>query len=243
MNMVLIKTLLKDLLRHAGLEVRKLKHVNSEETVLPNLLRLLKPAAILDVGANVGQFAVMVRKLGYAGQIVSFEAIPQVHTALLEAAKNDSQWVVASCAALGASAGEIDIHVSKNSVSSSLLPMGATHLEAAPDSVYVGKQRIRMERLDELAATLVPNDGGLFLKIDTQGYEKEVLKGATALLQRLEAIQVEMSLVPLYEGAPSFTEMTTFIEALGYEMFSLVPGFRDVRSGRLLQVDGFFVRR
>lgn len=240
--MVLIKTVLKDLLRHAGLEVRKLKHVNSEETVIPNLVRFVNPVAVLDVGANVGQFAVMIRKLGYAGAIVSFEAIPHIHATLLEATKNDSRWVAAPCAALGASRGEIDIHVSKNSVSSSLLPMRATHLEAAPDSVYVGTQSIRMERLDNLASTLIPEEGNLFLKIDTQGYEKEVLKGSTALLQRLAAIQVEMSLVPLYDGAPSFIEMTTFIENLGYEMFSMVPGFRNVHSGRLLQVDGFFVR-
>lgn len=243
MSMVLIKTMLKDLLRHAGMEVRKLKHVNSEETVIPQLLRAVKPVAILDVGANVGQFAGMARKLGYAGTIVSFEAIPDVHAALVEATRRDSRWVAAPCAALGASRGTIEINVSKNSVSSSVLPMGGAHLDAAPDSIYVGRQSVRMERLDELAATLIPAEGDLFLKVDTQGYEREVLKGSTALLQRLAAIQVELSLVPLYDGAPAFTEMATFIEGLGYEMFSMVPGFRNVQTGRLLQVDGFFVRR
>lgn len=243
MSMARINTALKELFRHAGLEVRKLKYVNSEETVIPSLLRLVKPVAVLDVGANVGQFALMVRKLGYSGTIVSFEAIPEVHAALVEATAKDSHWVAAPCGALGASRGEVDIHVSKNTVSSSLLPMAATHVEAAPDSIYVAKQSIRLERLDELAPTLLPEDGPLYLKIDTQGYEREVLKGATGLLNRLAAIQVEMSLVPLYDGAPTFIEMTTFIEGLGYEMFSLVPGFRNVQNGRLLQVDGFFVRR
>jgi FkbM family methyltransferase len=241
MGMAPIKTLLKDLLRHAGLDVRKLKHVNSEETVIPNLLRLVNPVAVLDVGANIGQFAGLVRKVGYTGSMVSFEAIPQVHSALLEATKMDARWVAAPCAALGASRGEIDIHISKNSVSSSVLPMGAAHLEAEPDSIYLGKQSVRMERLDELAATLIPATGPLYLKIDTQGYERQVLEGSTGLLPRLAAIQVEMSLVPLYEGAPSFTELATFIEGLGYEMFSIVPGFRNVQSGRLLQVDGFFL--
>jgi len=80
------------------------------------------------------------------------------------------------------------------------------------------------------------------LKIDTQGYEREVLKGATGLLGRVASIQVEISLVPLYAGAPTLTEMVSYIEGLGYELFSLVPGFRDARSGRLLQMDGFFIR-
>ena len=134
------------------------------------------------------------------------------------------------------------MHISQNSVSSSLLPMHSTHLNAAPNSVYIDSQVVRVERLDTLAAGLVPLDGDLLLKIDTQGYERPVLEGATALLPRICAIQVELSLVPLYEGAATFTEMISFIQDLGYELFSIVPGFRDAQSGRLLQVDGFFVR-
>src|SRR5262245_9209130 len=102
MTMVLFKTALKDFLRSAGIEVRKLKNVNSEETVIPNVVRLVNPVAVLDVGANTGQFAGLIRKLGYRGSIISFEAIPQVHAVLSEATKRDSRWTAAPCAALGA---------------------------------------------------------------------------------------------------------------------------------------------
>jgi len=242
MTVASIKLLVKEVLAHAGIELRWLRHVNSEETVLAKLFSTTKPVGVLDVGANIGQYASLVRKLGYRGAIISFEAIPAVHAALVQAARQDSTWKIAPCAALGRAQGKAEMNISKNSVSSSLLPMHATHLDAAPDSVYVQTQTVRIERLDELAMSLLPASGDVLLKIDTQGYEKPVLEGATALLPRVAAIQVELSLVPLYDGAASFTEMIGFIQELGYELFSIVPGFRDVQSGRLLQVDGFFVR-
>jgi hypothetical protein len=100
-----------------------------------------------------------------------------------------------------------------------------------------------MERLDVVAPALLPKSGELFLKIDTQGYEHEVLMGASGILDRTAAIQVELSLIGLYRGAPTFTEMVGYIEGLGYEIFSIVPGFKDLKTGQLLQVEGFFVRK
>jgi len=240
--MVRIKRAIRGLLRSAGLEVRKARYVSIEETVIPALLRSIEPVAVLDVGANVGQFASLVRSVGYSGALVSFEALPEAHAALLRASRRDAHWTVAPCAALGASGGRAEISVSKNSVSSSLLRIEGKHVEAAPESVYVGKEMTQIERLDTFAPPLIPAEGRLYLKVDTQGYEKEVLKGSTGLLSRIHALQLEMSLVSLYEGAPGFLELASFVEDLGYEIFSIVPGFKDFRDGRLLQVDGFFVR-
>ena len=80
------------------------------------------------------------------------------------------------------------------------------------------------------------------LKIDTQGYELHVLKGASGLLHRVVAMQLELSLVPLYEGAPTFSEMLSYMQSIGFEIFNIVPVFKDNRTGRVLQVDGYFVR-
>jgi FkbM family methyltransferase len=237
-----LNTLAKDVLRGVGLEVRRLKYVNSEETVLPAILTATRPAAVLDVGANTGQFATLLRKSGYRGRIVSFEAIPAVHAALSAASARDPMWTVAPCAALGRERGQAEIHIAGNSASSSILPMSEMHLAAAPESAYVGRQSVQLRRLDDLVPQLLPEGGGLYLKIDTQGYEREVLEGSTALLPDVMAMQVETSLVPLYNGAPSFTEMIAFIQSMGFEIFSLVPGLRNVRDGRLLQMDAFFVR-
>jgi FkbM family methyltransferase len=234
--------LVKRLFRLLGLEVQRLRGANTSEAVLTNLLRRTNPAAVLDVGANTGQFAVSIRKLGFDRLIVSFEALPAVHARLLARARRDPNWLVAPCAALGSAHGSAVINVTTNSASSSLLPMRALHTAAAPESAVVAQVPVRIARLDDLCGSMLPPAGDLFLKVDTQGYEMEVLKGASRLLDRVSAMQLELSLVPLYDRSPTLMEMLAFTEALGFQLFSLAPVFKDPRDGRLLQVDGFFVR-
>jgi hypothetical protein len=82
----------------------------------------------------------------------------------------------------------------------------------------------------------------LFLKIDTQGYEDRVLRGAVELLPRAVGLQLEMSLVSLYEGQRRFDEMYVELVGKGFELWSMSPAFVDPRSGRLLQVDATFFR-
>jgi FkbM family methyltransferase len=239
----MIKELIQAAFRGIGLDLRLFKNANVEQQILRKLLRVVRAGTILDVGANAGQFGDTARAAGFAGTLVSFEALPEAHSRLLERARRSRHpWIVAPCAAIGAAAGEIDIHVAANSVSSSLLPMLSRHLDAAPQSRYVSAHRVPLRRLDEFCK-LVPPDDSLFIKIDTQGYEMEVLKGATALLPRTVALEVELSIVPLYEGAPGYMDMLIYFSQLGFELFGIVPEFTDQATGRLLQVDGFFIRR
>jgi FkbM family methyltransferase len=226
-----------------GLEVRRLKNANVESQVLNNILSRAAIDVVLDVGANTGQYGDLLLRMGFRGTVISFEAIPSVHRILARRANaKSSSWIIAPCAALGSQRGYVQLNIAANSVSSSVLPMRSMHLEAAPQSKYVEQQTVPVERLDELALQMLPSLGRLLIKVDTQGYEMEVLKGAEGLLQRTAAIQLELSLVPLYEGAPKFVDMIAYVESKGFELFSLVSGFSDRRIGRLLQVDGFFVR-
>ena len=237
------KSLVQRFLRAAGLEVRRTRNANIEPTVLKSVLNATRATIILDVGANLGQFGDIVFGGGFRGTLVSFEAIPDVHGKLIRHAKRrGNAWVVAPCAALGSKRGRIEINIAGNSVSSSVLPMTRAHQEAEPTSRYLDKQLVDMMTLDDLAPTVIPSSGAIMLKVDTQGYEMEVLKGATSTLQRTVALQLELSLTPLYEGAPTLLEMVSFMRDRGYELFSIVPGFHDRQSGRLLQVDGYFVR-
>jgi FkbM family methyltransferase len=229
--------------RTLGVELQRLKNANTEEAIIKNLFRTLQPTVVLDVGANIGQFATKVRAIGYRGLIISFEALPSVHAQLTGLAKNDSQWLVAPCAALGSQAGSKEMNVSATSASSSLLGMRDVHVRAAPMSAYIRKDNVRVMRLDDSCSQLLPREGRIVLKIDTQGYEREVLLGATELLHRVAAIQLELSLIQLYECSPTLAEMVPFVEDLGFELFNIAPGFKDVRTGRLLQADGFFVRK
>jgi FkbM family methyltransferase len=243
MSIESVKALVRRFSRAAGLEVGRTRNANIEPTVLKSVLSATGATIILDVGANLGQFGDVVFEGGFKGTLVSFEAIPVVHSKLMQHAKRQGgSWVVAPCAALGSKRGQIEINIAGNSVSSSVLPMTQTHQDAEPTSKYLNKQLIDMMTLDELAPTLIPPTGAILLKVDTQGYEMEVLKGATSILRRTVALQLELSLTSVYEGAPTLLEMVSFMKDQGYELFSIIPGFRDKQSGRLLQVDGFFVR-
>ena len=133
-------------------------------------------------------------------------------------------------------------HLAGNSVSSSLLPMHDAHLNAAPDSRYIASEAVRVERLDDIAQSLLPKDGKVLLKVDTQGYEEEVLAGANFVLESVSAMQLEVSLAPLYQGAPTLRRILELCEGLGFQLHGLIPGFYEEKSGRLLQMDGLFLR-
>jgi FkbM family methyltransferase len=165
------------------------------------------------------------------------------HARLAARARRDSRWIVAPRVALGSSKGSVDINVAANSVSSSVLAMNEAHLAAAPQSRYVATETVALERLDELLPTVFSSPGPVLLKMDTQGYEAEVLQGAAGILPRVAAIQMEISLVPLYEQTPTLLQTLGAMKDLGYELFQVIPGFRDGVTGQLLQLDGIFVRQ
>jgi FkbM family methyltransferase len=239
-----VKASVQRLVRRLGWEVRPVANANIEQQVVKEVLKLTGVKIVLDVGANSGQWGDLVFATGFTGKLISFEAIPDVHSTLVAHAKRRSaSWEVAPCAALGSERGHVEFNISANTLSSSVLPMRREHEVAAPESAYVSKKRVPVERLDEIASHLLPPEGDVMIKIDTQGYELQVLKGASGLLHRAAAMQLELSFVTLYEGAPTFSEMLSYMQSIGFDIFNIVPVFKDKRTGRVLQVDGYFVRR
>lgn len=237
-----VRSFAHNLFQRLGWDVRRTAYPSSEEVLLTRFLTVTQPHTVFDVGANVGQYGLSLRKCGFTGPIVSFEAIPSIHAHLSAVAARDRNWIVAPCCALGRARGEARINLARNSVSSSLLSMNDVHLKAAPDSKYIASETVRMERLDDIARPLLPKDGKLFLKVDTQGYEEEVLAGADLILKSVSAMQLELSVVPLYQGAPSLRRILELCEGLGFQLHGLIPGFHEEKSGRLLQMDGLFLR-
>jgi FkbM family methyltransferase len=237
-----VRGFVQNLFQRLGWDVRRVGYPSSEEVLLKQFLTVACPNVIFDVGANVGQYGLSLRKCGFEGRLISFEAVASVHARLSAVAARDHDWLVAPCCALGRMTGESYINVAANSVSSSLLPMRDTHLQASPDSAYVAREAVRVERLDDVAQTLLPEDGRLLLKVDTQGYEEDVLAGAELLLERVSAMQLELSVVPLYHGAPDLRHMLELCENLGFRLHGLIPGFFEEKTGRLLQMDGLFLK-
>jgi len=234
----MLKHLVKSSIRGLGFDLRRYHPANSEAALLSSHGVNL----VFDVGANIGQFGQLLREGGYRGRIVSFEPLSVARKLLLAASRKDPLWEVAPCAAIGSDDGEIEIHVSGNWMSSSVLDMVDAHTKAAPESCYVGNERVPLRRLDSIAADYLRPDSVAFLKIDTQGYEDRVLQGATGLLNRCVGLQLELSLVSLYEGQRLFDDLIEQVQTSDFELWSISPVFVDPQSGRLLQVDATFFR-
>ena len=199
-------------------------------------------SVVIDVGANDGGYARELREFGYRGRIVSFEPLGGVYNRLSEAASRDSHWT-AIRSAVGDTSGRVVMNVAGNSTSSSVLPMLEAHEQSAPTSEYVGTEEVPIVRLDDVWSDHTAASDVTFLKVDTQGFERHVLDGAAQSLPCLVGVQLEMSFVPLYEGAMLFPEAMERLTSASFELVSLEPGFSDPASGRMLQADGVFMRR
>ena len=196
---------------------------------------------ILDVGANQGQYASSIRKFGFQGEIISFEPMKEAFSLLQELARQDPGLTAVNYA-LGDTEAKTTINVAGNSISSSILEMLPAHIDAAPHSTYIDKEEITIKTLDSVFFDYCRPEDNIFLKMDTQGFEKNVLDGATETLEYIKGIQVEMSLVPLYRGGILFDEMKAYLKGKGFDLYSLENGFWHVGSGRLLCVDGIFFK-
>lgn len=197
---------------------------------------------VLDVGANIGQFAKILRKAGYAGEIVSFEPLSTSFARLARSASRDPRWQAIHLG-LGDRDHEATLHISGDSQASSLRDMLPLHHDVASYFSYVGEERVSIRKLDTVWDEYVRPESKVYLKIDTQGFEKEVLDGAVRSLSRVKAVQLEMSIEPLYKGTLLLPEMITFMNGKGFTLMSVEYGVCHPETGQMLQLDGIFARR
>lgn len=232
------KNAIQRTLRNYGWEIQRFKR--SGMAHLANELKERNIAEVFDIGANAGQFASTLFAAGYKGSLISFEPLPGPYQSLTALAQENSKWAVAPRSAVGGTLGVVDINVSQNSVSSSILPILEQHRNAAPRSSYITTESVPIITLDSWVANTSADRP--FIKIDTQGYEMEVLKGAEQTLQNASGIKVEVSIAPLYDGQPDYLQLIEFIRGSGFVLWSIEPGFSDPKTSRLLQFDAVFFR-
>ncbi|MCB9942512.1 MAG: FkbM family methyltransferase [Geminicoccaceae bacterium] len=209
---------------------------------LAQLAAILKFHAIdlvIDVGANVGQYGSMLRRFGYPGRILSFEPLPMAHAQLSRAASGDDRWDVAPPMALGDEGGMIVIEHSSESDMSSILPQSRLLADISPSSMVLERLDVVVNRLDSID---LPAFSRGHLKIDVQGFEPQVLDGARGVIDRMKSVQLEMALVPVYEGEQAWRSAIARMESLGFELHMIIPGYFERKLARQLQVDGVFVR-
>jgi FkbM family methyltransferase len=205
------------------------------------ILRDQMISVVLDVGANSGQYAEMLRSDGYRGRIVSFEPTSEAFAELVQRARADQTWTCEQRALRDAD-GESTINLSANSWSSSFLPLAPQHVKSAPESRYIGREAVTTSRLDSLLPRLLRIGDRIFLKLDVQGGELSVLHGGIEALCHVHAVECEVSVVALYDGQPLIGEVLEYLSKRGFALAGLQPSFLDPRTGQVLQLDALFVR-
>jgi FkbM family methyltransferase len=196
---------------------------------------------VLDVGANAGFFGDAVRSQGYEGRIVSFEPLAEAFAELEQRVQDDPLWE-ARRLALSDHDGEGDLQVAGNSWSSSLLAMESRHVASAPASAIVRSERVSLAQLDTIWDEVRRDDRAAYLKLDVQGAELDVLRGADHALRDVEVVEAELSVVELYAGQPLLPDVVAFLEPHGFALVQLEPEFTDPQTGAILQLNGIFVR-
>lgn len=215
----------------------------ARDPYVTRLVRTLQHAGIdtvLDVGANVGQFAWTLRRAGFTGEIVSVEPLSSAYAQLSRRVARDPRWQSIN-RAVGAEPGTTEINVSANSYSSSLLPMTKVHLDAAPGSSVIGTQPVEVVTVVDLVDRFGIDPTRTLLKVDTQGFEKPVMDGTGDLLDQFAAVQLELSFVQLYEGQVLFHDLVSQLRERDLHLWSLETGM-SAENGRLLYCDGLFLR-
>jgi FkbM family methyltransferase len=235
-------TLLQRLARRLGYDLTLRRKARPHEAQLAAVLERFAISCVLDVGANIGQYALMLREGGFGGRIISFEPQADAHATLARRAAADRGWQIAPRMAIGDRDGEVLLEVSAESDMSSILPQSELLRTISPSSAVLRSERAPMARLESAAQPYLAPEDRIFLKIDTQGFEPQVLAGAGALMARLCGLQLEMSLVPCYEGEVGFRAMLDRLAAAGFEPYLFIPGYFERKLGRQLQLDGVFMR-
>ncbi len=198
---------------------------------------------LFDIGANAGQYAQDARSQGYKGKIISFEPLPDAHKKLIKNSKKDPLWIVHGRIALGSKRGSGIINASENSYSSSFLKITQKLLSNTPDTRYVKKINVEITTLDSVFNSYVKKSNKVFLKIDTQGFESEVLKGSIKNLRNISGIQLELSTETLYEKQKTYEYFLTFLKKYNFRLWSIIPGYWNTKTGQMLQFDGIFIKK
>lgn len=200
----------------------------------------ISPSTVIDVGANVGQFAVAAGKLLRPAAIYSFEPLPEAFKRLrgnLSKLRN----AVAHQLALGDMTGTVNFTVNSYSHSSSVLPLADAHRVAFPEARETSVVHVAMTTLDAFFGHTSLAEPVL-LKLDVQGFEARVLAGGEEFLTRTRWVVAETSFRPMYQGEELFIKLVERMRERGFQFLRPVGWLAEPRTGEILQADALFER-
>lgn len=214
------------------------------DTHLRQLLRESRIDRVLDVGAHRGGFGQRLRRVGYRGDIVSFEPNAEVFTELSGVAARDGSWTVHPVA-VGNRSGTVTFNIARDSKFSSVHHRSGASAQFGDMMELVRVEEVPLWTLDDFSARtpLAASGRRVLLKVDTQGFDHAVFEGARRLLSVVDAVMFEVPFIAIYEGVPPYTETLRMLEALGFGVYSICPIARDAASGCIMEADVILRRR
>lgn len=212
---------------------------------LMRMFESLSTDCVLDVGANVGQYAALLRQAGWSGPIVSFEPVPATFATLAQARAHDDAWSGTNISCGDQDGTAVISHYE-----------GASDLDSFRRPTDYGRERlvglrnaptsveVPVRRLDGIWDEVVPATATtVHLKIDTQGSDLEVLEGARDRLDLIRSLQIELPAKPAYDGLPTLGQAVDVVMSMGFEAVAFFPVARDRDGLRAVEFDGLFVLR
>lgn len=217
------------------------------ERHLHTLLTHLDINCVIDVGANCGQYGEALRLAGYQGYIISFEPIKDCFLQLEKQSINDKHWFCYNHA-LGAVTETRKINITQSTKFSSFHAPLEESKEIFSKNVVVDDQEVLIKPLDLIWDSILSecemNEDGLkvFLKMDTQGYDLEVFNGAKESINKILALQSEISIKPIYENMPDYLQSLNIYRNNGFEITGMYPVSRDPNSNIVIEFDCIMTR-
>jgi len=234
-----IRHAFKELAAKCGVHVVRMTH-NPEYTMLG--LKNVSFETIFDIGANEGQFARSIRRRFPSAHLICFEPTPNAFKKLESWTILDGN-AVAFQLALGDMSGSLKMHLhAEHTPSSSLLSTTELSHDVFPMTVAQEQIDVRVERMDDYIAKVIQRPlGSTLVKLDVQGFEARVLKGATSLLSQCRACLVEVCLDNLYQDQSSFFDVCDLARTAGLRYAgNLTQSYAD--DGHIIYLDALFIR-
>jgi FkbM family methyltransferase len=201
------------------------------------IIRTYSVDLVIDGGANRGQWASEVRAKFNDLPVISIEPVNAAFQVLTRSTQSHKNWTALNVA-LGKESSTALMNVASNGEQSSSLLKPSSHLVHYPTVGFHDTQTTNVITLDSID---IPIESKIYLKLDLQGNELAALQGATATLEKVLAIEIEMTTIQMYEGQGTFLEVANFLANHGFSLFSFADSFRDP-SGQSIYVDVIFAR-
>jgi len=230
------------------LEDPRLWDLNQQGGLVETFLKLNQPwfhqyqfATVLDIGANVGQFALTISKVLPEAQIFAFEPIPACFAKLQQNLQGHKDFTALNMG-LWTETWELEFECNAYTPSSSFLTMTQVHTEAFPFTKETEKIQVKIEPLDRVSAELNLRDP-MLIKIDVQGYEDRVMQGGEQTIKRAKMIILETSFRRLYEQQPLFNDIYQILNSWGFSYVGALDQLVNPKTGDILQADSIFIQR